>query len=232
MSTCTYCGERRELELLEFWPEDRAFLFSTCCEELNEAAVEHAAHGERREVVAWFREQGIDVRQVYDGGFGALQLDYGLRLEQIEQRDAKQFVRDHHANHPAPPAGWRWGHAVYNGSDLIGVAMVGRAVARMIDPATTVEVNRDCVRRDVPKALTWNACSMLYGAACREAAKRGFTKVVTYTLESEDGGSLRASGFVPVAKVKGRGWGCKSRPRAEASSAQRADKIRWERQVA
>ena len=40
-----------------------------------------------------------------------------------------------------------------------------------------------------------NACSMLYGACVRVAKAMGYKKVITYTLESENGASLKASNF-------------------------------------
>lgn len=37
---------------------------------------------------------------------------------------------------------------------------------------------------------------MLYGACCRIAKDMGYRKVITYTLVSEDGASLKASNFI------------------------------------
>lgn len=106
---------------------------------------------------------------------------------------------------------------------LRGVAIVGRPVARMLQDGVTMEVTRLCTDG------TRNACSQLYGAAWREARRRGCTRMITYILESENGASLRASGWIKVAFVKGQGWGRPSRPRKEPSVWQLSDKFRYER---
>ena len=66
-----------------------------------------------------------------------------------------------------------------------------------MDDGDTLEVLRVCTLG------TPNACSKLYGAARRAAFAMGYTKVITYTLASESGASLRAAGFVQEASVKG-----------------------------
>ena len=67
---------------------------------------------------------------------------------------------------------------------------------------------------------------MLYSAAAREARRRGYLRVVTYTLASETGASLRASGFTRAAEVRGRQWDTPSRHRALRRTPGR---VRWER---
>ena len=47
---------------------------------------------------------------------------------------------------------------------------------------------------------------MLLGASARSAEQAGFKTVITYTLQSESGTSLRAAGWNPEAVVRGRGW--------------------------
>lgn len=96
---------------------------------------------------------------------------------------------------------------------------VGRPVARGLQDGWTAEVLRLCTTG------TRNACSFLYGACWRAARALGYTKLVTYTLASETGGSLRASGWRVVAEVKGREWTTPSRPR-DPSHPQ--DRLRWE----
>ena len=62
-------------------------------------------------------------------------------------------------------------------------------MSRHYDDGLTLEINRVCTN-GFP-----NACSMLYGASCRVARAMGYKKVVTYTLCSENGASLKASNF-------------------------------------
>jgi hypothetical protein len=111
---------------------------------------------------------------------------------------------------------------VSDGCVLVGVATVGRPVARLLDDGCTVEVTRTCTRQ-VP-----NANSMLYGAAWRAARALGYTRVITYTQEGESGSSLRAAGFVRAAELRARpGWNTPSRPRAD-TGVDRVARIRWE----
>lgn len=73
-----------------------------------------------------------------------------------------------------------------------GVAIVGRPKAgHALDQKRIVEVVRCCTDG------TTNACSWLYSAAARTARELGFYAVITYTLASESGASLRACGWWP-----------------------------------
>jgi hypothetical protein len=103
---------------------------------------------------------------------------------------------------------------------VVGVAILGRPVARRLQDGHTVEVTR------VATDGTPNACSFLYGAARRAAAVLGYSRVVTYTRRDESGSSLRAAGFERVATVRGRSWSCPSRPRVDYEPWQ--GKFRWE----
>ena len=55
----------------------------------------------------------------------------------------------------------------------------------------------------------------------------GYIVAVTYTLATESGSSLRASGFREVAAVKDEQWSRESRPRLERDLV--GGRIRWER---
>jgi hypothetical protein len=80
------------------------------------------------------------------------------------------------------------------GPQLVGVATVGRPVARQYDDGYTLEVNRTCTDG------TPNANSMLYGAAWRAAKALGYRRLITYTQDGESGTSLRAAGWRVVAE--------------------------------
>jgi hypothetical protein len=90
-----------------------------------------------------------------------------------------------------------------------------------------LEVTRVCTNRELPAALTKDACSMLYGAAARKARQQQFERVLTYTRLSEPGTSLRAAGFKPVAISRGGTWNRSHRPRAAVADT--GPKVRWER---
>lgn len=143
-----------------------------------------------------------------------------LTIVPMELVDANAYVALHHRHH-LPVVGHRFSVGVTDEhGTLRGVAIVGRPVARAADGGWTLEVTR-LATDGCP-----NACSALYGAAWRAARALGYRKVITYTLASEPGTSLRAAGWRVVGEVKGRSWDCPSRPRVDRHPT--TDKFRWE----
>lgn len=142
----------------------------------------------------------------------------------IKHAEAAEFVDNFH-RHNKPPVGSVFCVGASDGAKLIGVAIVGRPVARNLDDGKTLEVTRCCVVDDAPKG----ACSFLY-ARCWQAAKAlGWQKLITYTLQSESGASLRGGGWKIVAELRGRtdkGW--TNRPGREWQSVIGQSKFRWE----
>lgn len=122
-----------------------------------------------------------------------------LELRPCDFQTARAFVRDNH-RHNKPPVGHKFSIACYDGDRLCGVCMVGRPVSRYLDDGLTLEINRCCTDG------TKNACTILYGAACRAAKALGYKRIVTYTRETEPGTSLRASNFVCDGKAGGNHW--------------------------
>lgn len=99
-----------------------------------------------------------------------------------------RFIAKHHRhNIPAMICIFTIGLAE---DDLIGVAMAGLPVARKLVDGYTLEVTRVCVLEDKR-----NANSMLYGACARAAQALGYRRIITYTLASESGASLRGAGW-------------------------------------
>ena len=142
-----------------------------------------------------------------------------LSLVPCSVQDAREYVRQQHRHH-APPVSGLFAVACAKGHAICGVAIVGRPVARMLQDGWTAEVTR--LATDGSK----NACSLLYGACWRAARALGYRRLVTYTLATEPGTSLRAAGWREVGRVEGRSWNCASRPRVDRHPTQ--DKIRWE----
>lgn len=143
-----------------------------------------------------------------------------MTIEPIALSLANRFVAAWH-RHSRPVVGHLWSLGLWaDVLDLRGVAIVGRPVARALDDGMTVEITR------LATDGTRNACSALYGACCREARRRGYRRMVTYTLATESGASLRASGFRPSAHVKGRQWDTPARRRFHRPTP---DRIRWEK---
>jgi hypothetical protein len=147
---------------------------------------------------------------------------FRLRVTPITQAEASEFVRTHHRHHPPLRVGYVFSVAVADEDDQVrGVAIVGRPVSQYLFDGFTLEVRR--VATDGSK----NACSMLYGAAWRAARALGYRQLITYTLASEPGSSLRASGWRVVARVTGQSWDApeRGRPRVDLNSDQM--KLRW-----
>lgn len=144
-----------------------------------------------------------------------------LRVVPTSLKEANQFVARRHRHH-GPTRGHKFSVGLERDGELIGIAITGRPVAPGAQawPTPTAEILRVCVADDVA-----NACSKLYGACRRAAVAMGYTRVITYTLASESGTSLRA-GFRADAHVPGRPWDCPSRPRNDAGTEQ-PDKVRW-----
>lgn len=145
-----------------------------------------------------------------------------LELCPVSREDAQTFVQLHHRHH-RPPLGHKFSIGVAADGQLVGVAMVGRPIARHYDDGLTLEVNRTCTT-GYP-----NANSMLYGAAWRAAKALGYRRLITYTLASESGASLKASGFTIVAQRAPRtGWTTPARPRADESTEHGVQRTLWE----
>lgn len=155
-----------------------------------------------------------------------------LSLRPVTLREANAFIARVHRHHPpargcvcvvglvAVSTGRFLGAAQLDALPLAGVAVVGRPVARALQDGWTAEVTR------LATSGAPNACSKLYGAAWRAVRALGYRRLVTYTLASEPGTSLRAAGFFEAARVTGRSWHCASRPRTDKHPT--VDKIRWE----
>lgn len=147
-----------------------------------------------------------------------------LQAVPITLREASAFVRNFHRHNKAPQ-GAVFAVGASDGDRLVGVAIVGRPVARALDNSETAEVLRCCVIEDAPKG----ACSFLY-ARCWKACKAiGWRRLITYTLQSESGSSLRGAGWKVVAELSARaesGWA--NRPGREWQAVVGQAKLRWE----
>jgi hypothetical protein len=144
----------------------------------------------------------------------------------IKLTEASEFVKNFH-RHNKPPAGGVFAVGVSDGEKLCGVAIVGRPVARYLDNGETLEVTRCCVVEEAPKG----ACSFLYSRCWQAAKALGWNKLITYTLQSESGASMRGVGWRCVAELKknnANGW--QNRPGREWQSVVGQAKFRWEAQ--
>lgn len=153
-----------------------------------------------------------------------------LKIRPITLKNANAYVAQHH-RHNQPTTGHKWSLACFDGDRLCGVAIAGNPVARRLDDGLTIEVRRVCTDG------TSNACSCLYGACGRVAREMGYRKIITYTLISEPGTSLRASGWTNCGEAGGGSWNTPSRPRETEQITMfgtvrkypNEKKIRWEK---
>lgn len=144
----------------------------------------------------------------------------GLYAVPITRDEAMQFIAQHHRHHGRPKGYLFAVGAAYEDIGVVGVAMVGRPVARLLQDGWTAEVIRLCTTGVL------NACSFLYGASWRAARELGYKRLVTYTLPEEGGASLRAAGWKCLGEAGGGSWSRKERPRVDTHPLQR--KLRWE----
>lgn len=142
-----------------------------------------------------------------------------MQLCPMKLSDANDFVEILHRHHK-PVQGHKFSLGAMKDDKLVGVAIVGRPVARGRDDGITLEVTRLCTDG------TRNACSFLYGAAARAAFALGYKRIGTYILASEPGASLSAANWRMISEVKGRSWSCPSRPRIDKHPT--VDKTLWE----
>ena len=153
-----------------------------------------------------------------------------LSLKPCSIQDARQFIGQHH-RHSLPPVSGLFAVAVALDGKTVGVGIAGRPVSRVLADGLTVEITR------VATNGARNACSMIYGALCRAARALGYKRAVTYTLESEHGASLRASGWVVDGKPRRGGTGTPpSRPRMTVdlfgnTLTPPGAKVRWARKA-
>ncbi len=137
-----------------------------------------------------------------------------LEIVPIKQDEAKEFVKQVHRHHK-PPLGSIFQIACATHGKIVGVVIVGRPVSRHLDNGWCLEVNR------LATDGTKNACSILYSAAWRVAKGLGYRRLITYILDTENGTSLRASGWKEIGARGGMPWNRKNRPRVDTHPLQK-----------
>lgn len=118
-------------------------------------------------------------------------------------RAANDFVQAYHRhNGRTSRDGGKFAIACYCGDELVGVAIVGNPLSATYMNKTkyghVAEVLRTCTNERAPKG----AVSFLYGACTRVCRDMGFDLLVSYTLDTESGASLRGAGWRNAATTK------------------------------
>jgi hypothetical protein len=149
-----------------------------------------------------------------------------LLLVPLSVREANDFVESFHRhNGRTTRDSGKFAIGCSTGDELVGAAIVGRPLSRHLDDGWTAEVLRCCTSSAAPKG----ACSFLYGACWHAWRAMGGKRIVTYTLASESGASLRGAGWRIVAQCRAGDW---SRPQLGRMRAWQPiygqQKFRWE----
>lgn len=143
-----------------------------------------------------------------------------LTIVPLPLDEANAFVKQHHRHHQ-PKIKHKFSIGDADAEHTIrGIAIIDRPAARMLDNGLTLEVAR------VATDGCPNACSALYGAAWRAAKALGYRRLITYTLNTETGTSLRGAGWKCLGERGGGSWNVPSRPRVDKHPLQM--KLLWE----
>ena len=147
-----------------------------------------------------------------------------LSIIPLSLKEANEFVTKHH-RHNKKCAGHKFSVGAMYKNELVGVVIVGRPVARKLDNRFTLEINRNCVLDSAPKGT----CSFLYSKAIKIWQSMGGKKIITYTLATESGSSLKAVNFKKERTVqtfkKNKGW--VTRKNRVWQKVQSIPRIRW-----
>lgn len=146
-----------------------------------------------------------------------------LRLVPRTRDEAKAFIALHH-RHNRKYVGDKFRVGAAWGDEIVGVAVAGKPTSRIIQQREpqTVELIRLCVRRGAPR----NTLRTLHAAILRAAWALGYTRVISYTLKSESGNSMRDAGYRVIGEIKGRSWNCRSRPRIDGHAIE--ERLIWD----
>jgi len=129
-----------------------------------------------------------------------------LTIRPCSLKFANEYVSKLHRHHKRSQ-GHKFSIKVVD-SDVCGVAICGRPVARGCNPEEILEVVRLCTDG------TKNACSILYAASARIAKEMGYKSIQSYILDSESGVSLEAAGWSYRYTTRGGQWNhTKGKPR-------------------
>lgn len=129
-----------------------------------------------------------------------------MRVIPITLREANDFVEAFHRhNGRTARDGGKFAIGLEtNEESLVGVAIVGNPLSATLMKKGTAEVLRVCVNENAPR----NSCSKLYSACWRAWQAMGGLKMITYTLATESGSSVKGAGWKVVGETKPHsGWG-------------------------
>lgn len=157
-----------------------------------------------------------------------------ILIKPITIKKANEFIADYHRHHrPTSRNSGRWAVAAYETAtgEMVGVAIVGNPVSATYMDGLTIEITRLCAVDNAPKGT----CSFLISRCCSIWRMMGGHKIITYTLASESGASLRGAGWEKVATVYPHNrWTDKIKRdgiKRERLEIYKLKKFRWERNL-
>jgi hypothetical protein len=154
-----------------------------------------------------------------------------INSKPITIKQANEFIKQFHRHHrPTIRNSGRWAIAAIDGDDkIVGVAIAGNPVSATMMDGYTIEITRLCVQEGAPKGT----CSFLLSRCCNIWKIMGGKRVITYTLDSESGSSLRGAGWQLSGIVKPhRRWQNKTKSdgiKRDDLKIYELSKKRWER---
>lgn len=152
-------------------------------------------------------------------------LPTGKRKETINS-----FLRYIH-RHCGDVTGWTDVLTIRDEVSTYGVLVMGYPKARNLNNDMTLEVNRLALMSGSPK----NSASQLLGRAERIAKAKGYERLISYTLEPEEGHSYKAAGWtLDDHHTKSQQWDRKNRPRPTIDPDADIiihDKKRWSKKI-
>ena len=156
-----------------------------------------------------------------------------INIKPVSIKNANEFIKTYHRHHrPTSRNSGRWALAAYdNENELIGVAIASNPVSATYMDGITLEVTRLCVKENAQKGTA----SFLLSKCCRIRKEMGGSRIITYTLESESGSSLKGAGWNLVGHVKPHNrWIEKSKYDGKARDKleiYQLSKYRWEKVI-
>lgn len=144
-----------------------------------------------------------------------------MKIVPLHIKQANEYVKQFH-RHNKPVLSAKISIGVEKNGKLVGVALAGRPVSRHLDNGKTLEVYRVCTDG------TFNATSFLYSRVKKIAQLMGYEKIITYTLQSESGASLRAIGASIDKNVEHqRQWNSTDKVKRNYQEVTEQLKFRW-----
>ncbi len=155
-----------------------------------------------------------------------------MNIIPITLREANDFVEAFHRhNGRTSRNGGKFAIGLSHLDELVGVSIVGNPLSASFMDGFTAEVLRTCTNEKAPKG----SVSKLYAASWNVWQAQGGNKLITYTLTTESGSSLKGAGWKIVAQSEGlkngTNWNKGKSNYRKWQSIYGQQKFRWEKAI-